>query len=80
MNKILYHKIWKRYFNLNQTNTILIKTYLATDPSNIFTLSASAANALTTALIVLLSLPKSSSLCARRFGFLPILFNLNRNC
>lgn len=53
-------------------------SYLATEPSNIFTLSASAAKALTTALIVLLSLPKSSSLCARRFGFLPILFNLDR--
>lgn len=53
-------------------------TYLATDPSNIFTLSASAAKAFTTALIVLLSLPKSSSLCASRFGFLPILLSLDR--
>lgn len=48
----------------------------ATDSSDKFTWSASAAKAFTTALIVLLSLPKSSSLCATRLGFLPILFNL----
>jgi hypothetical protein len=51
----------------------------AIDSSDIFTWSASAARALTTAFIVLLSLPKSSSLCANRLGFLPILFNLGNN-
>lgn len=48
----------------------------ATDSSERFTWSASAASAFTTAFIVLLSLPRSSSLCATKFGFLPILFNL----
>lgn len=69
--------IWENYDSILKSFEIEIcESYLEMDPSNIFTLSASAASALTTALIVLLSLPKSSSLCARRFGFFPILFNL----
>lgn len=50
----------------------------AIDSSDMFTWSASAARAFTTAFIVLLSLPRSSSRWATKLGFFPILFNLYR--
>lgn len=47
-----------------------------TDSSLALACAACSASAFTTALIVFDSLPRSSSRCATKFGFLPILFSL----
>ena len=57
---------------------LLSLDWLPIDSSDVFTCSACSANAFTTALIVLLSLPMSSSRWDTRFGFFPILFSLEQ--
>ena len=57
---------------------LLSLDWLPIDSSDVFTCSACSAKAFTTALIVLLSLPMSSSRWDTRFGFFPILFSLEQ--
>lgn len=57
---------------------LLSLDWLPMDSSDVFTCSACSARAFTTALMVLLSLPISSSRWDTRFGFFPILFSLEQ--
>lgn len=57
---------------------LLSLDWLPMDSSDVFTCSACSARAFTTALMVLLSLPMSSSRWDTRFGFFPILFSLEQ--